>query len=125
MASNAGIGPDALKTPAEGADPAAAFAEAATFGEGLRQARERSGKSMAELAADVQRMAKALGRAGVEPGDRVAFVDVPGHARFIGNMLAGIGSVPAALLVVAAATTARGARVVGGRRVTSPCGGRR
>ena len=54
MASNAGIGPDALKTPAEGADPAAAFAEAATFGEGLRQARERSGKSMAELAAETK-----------------------------------------------------------------------
>jgi selenocysteine-specific elongation factor len=29
-------------------------------------------------------------------------VDVPGHERFIGNMLAGVGSVPAALLVVAA-----------------------
>lgn len=35
-------------------------------------------------------------------GDRVAFVDVPGHARFIGNMLAGVGPVPVVLLVVAA-----------------------
>jgi len=35
-------------------------------------------------------------------GRTVAVVDVPGHERFIGNMLAGIGSVPAALLVVAA-----------------------
>ena len=33
-------------------------------------------------------------------GRTVAVVDVPGHERFIGNMLAGIGSVPAALLVV-------------------------
>ncbi|MDP9394780.1 MAG: selenocysteine-specific translation elongation factor, partial [Actinomycetota bacterium] len=32
----------------------------------------------------------------------VAFVDVPGHERFVGNMLAGVGSVPAALVVVAA-----------------------
>jgi selenocysteine-specific elongation factor len=32
----------------------------------------------------------------------VAFVDVPGHHRFITNMLAGIGPVPAVLLVVAA-----------------------
>lgn len=32
----------------------------------------------------------------------VAFVDVPGHQRFIGNMLAGIGPVPLVLLVVAA-----------------------
>jgi selenocysteine-specific elongation factor len=32
----------------------------------------------------------------------VAFVDVPGHERFVGNMLAGVGPVPAALIVVAA-----------------------
>ena len=32
----------------------------------------------------------------------IAFVDVPGHERFITNMLAGIGPVPAVLLVVAA-----------------------
>ena len=32
----------------------------------------------------------------------VAFVDVPGHRRFIGNMLAGLGPSPAVLLVVAA-----------------------
>jgi selenocysteine-specific elongation factor len=31
-----------------------------------------------------------------------AFVDVPGHERFVGTMLAGTGPVPAALLVVAA-----------------------
>jgi selenocysteine-specific elongation factor len=35
-------------------------------------------------------------------GRRLAVVDVPGHERFVGNMLAGIGSVPAALVVVAA-----------------------
>ena len=35
-------------------------------------------------------------------GRRLAVVDVPGHERFIGNMLAGVGSVPAALLAVAA-----------------------
>ncbi|MCU1612503.1 MAG: selB [Frankiales bacterium] len=35
-------------------------------------------------------------------GRRLAIVDVPGHERFIGNMLAGIGSVAAALVVVAA-----------------------
>lgn len=32
----------------------------------------------------------------------VAFVDVPGHRRFIGNMLAGLGPSPAVVLVVAA-----------------------
>src|SRR5690606_11440361 len=32
----------------------------------------------------------------------LAFVDVPGHERFITNMLAGVGPVPAVLLVVAA-----------------------
>jgi selenocysteine-specific elongation factor len=35
-------------------------------------------------------------------GRQVAFVDVPGHERFVPNMLAGIGPVPAALFVVAA-----------------------
>jgi selenocysteine-specific elongation factor len=35
-------------------------------------------------------------------GRRLAIVDVPGHERFVGNMLAGVGPVPAALVVVAA-----------------------
>ncbi|MFC0863321.1 SelB C-terminal domain-containing protein [Sphaerimonospora cavernae] len=35
-------------------------------------------------------------------GERVAFVDVPGHERFLGTMLAGVGPVPAVLFVVAA-----------------------
>nr|WP_207619906.1 selenocysteine-specific translation elongation factor [Nocardioides sp. IC4_145] len=34
--------------------------------------------------------------------EQVAFVDVPGHERFVTTMLAGIGPVPAALLAVAA-----------------------
>jgi selenocysteine-specific elongation factor len=40
--------------------------------------------------------------AELRPGTTVAFVDVPGHERFVPNMLAGIGPVPAALFVVAA-----------------------
>jgi len=32
----------------------------------------------------------------------IAFVDVPGHERFVGNMLAGVGPVPTVLFVVAA-----------------------
>jgi selenocysteine-specific elongation factor len=40
--------------------------------------------------------------AELRPGVTVAFVDVPGHERFVPNMLAGIGPVPAALFVVAA-----------------------
>ncbi|HLT11292.1 MAG TPA: selenocysteine-specific translation elongation factor, partial [Micromonosporaceae bacterium] len=35
-------------------------------------------------------------------GGTIAFVDVPGHERFVGNMLAGVGPVPAVLFVVAA-----------------------
>jgi selenocysteine-specific elongation factor len=35
-------------------------------------------------------------------GREVAFVDVPGHERFVGNMLAGVGPVPAVVFVVAA-----------------------
>jgi selenocysteine-specific elongation factor len=35
-------------------------------------------------------------------GRRIAFVDVPGHERFVANMLAGVGPVPAVLFAVAA-----------------------
>src|SRR2546430_13674971 len=35
-------------------------------------------------------------------GAELAFVDVPGHVRFIKNMLAGVGAVDACLFVVAA-----------------------
>jgi selenocysteine-specific elongation factor len=35
-------------------------------------------------------------------GQEIAFVDVPGHERFTTNMLAGVGSIPAVLLVIAA-----------------------
>ncbi|MDG4826561.1 selenocysteine-specific translation elongation factor [Asanoa sp. WMMD1127] len=35
-------------------------------------------------------------------GATLAFVDVPGHERFVPNMLAGVGPVPAAMLVVGA-----------------------
>src|SRR6187200_1182620 len=38
----------------------------------------------------------------LDSGARVAFVDVPGHERFVTTMLAGVGPVPAVLLVVAA-----------------------
>ena len=35
-------------------------------------------------------------------GPTIAFVDVPGHERFIGNMLAGVGPAPAVMMVVGA-----------------------
>lgn len=35
-------------------------------------------------------------------GDQIAFVDVPGHERFVSNMLAGAGPAPAVMFVVAA-----------------------
>jgi selenocysteine-specific elongation factor len=35
-------------------------------------------------------------------GERIAFVDVPGHERFVPNMLAGVGPVPAVVFTVAA-----------------------
>ncbi|MDO5710662.1 MAG: GTP-binding protein, partial [Micrococcales bacterium] len=35
-------------------------------------------------------------------GQTLAFVDVPGHRRFIGNMLAGLGPAPGVVFVVAA-----------------------
>ncbi|MGI5327087.1 selenocysteine-specific translation elongation factor [Actinomadura nitritigenes] len=39
---------------------------------------------------------------GLPGGEPVAFVDVPGHERFVATMLAGVGPVPAAMVVVAA-----------------------
>src|SRR3954465_11024725 len=36
-------------------------------------------------------------------GEGIAFVDVPGHVRFLKNMLAGVGAVDACVVVVAAA----------------------
>ena len=39
---------------------------------------------------------------GGADGDKLAFVDVPGHERFVPNMLAGLGPVPAVMFVVAA-----------------------
>jgi selenocysteine-specific elongation factor len=38
----------------------------------------------------------------LEPVGEVAFVDVPGHERFVTTMLSGVGPVPVAMLVVAA-----------------------
>src|SRR6202161_4840852 len=35
-------------------------------------------------------------------GEKLAFVDLPGHERFVPNMLAGLGPVPAVMFVVAA-----------------------
>jgi selenocysteine-specific elongation factor len=44
-----------------------------------------------------------LGFANACAGDvNVAFVDVPGHERFVKNMLAGVGGIDAVLLVIAA-----------------------
>jgi selenocysteine-specific elongation factor len=39
---------------------------------------------------------------GGPAGEKLAFVDVPGHERFVPNMLAGLGPVPAVMFVVAA-----------------------
>jgi selenocysteine-specific elongation factor len=38
----------------------------------------------------------------LDGGEQIAFVDVPGHERFVPNMLAGLGPVPAVMFVVAA-----------------------
>src|SRR5213596_98096 len=38
----------------------------------------------------------------LDDGLRVGFIDVPGHERFVKNMLAGVGGIDSALLVVAA-----------------------
>lgn len=41
-------------------------------------------------------------RRGIVSRNIIGFVDVPGHTDFIGNMLAGVGAVDAAMLVIAA-----------------------
>ena len=41
------------------------------------------------------------------PSLRLAFVDVPGHERFVKNMLAGVGGIDLALLVVAASESVK------------------
>ena len=38
-------------------------------------------------------------------GNEVSIVDVPGHERFVNNMLAGVGGIDLVLLVVAAAAS--------------------
>src|SRR6266511_2559949 len=38
----------------------------------------------------------------LEDGTRIGFVDVPGHERFVKNMLAGVGGIDLVLLVIAA-----------------------
>ncbi len=43
-----------------------------------------------------------FGWAELPSGAELAFVDVPGHERFVSNMLAGLGPVPAVMFVVAA-----------------------
>jgi selenocysteine-specific elongation factor len=43
-----------------------------------------------------------LARDGAPAGEKLAFVDVPGHERFVPNMLAGLGPVPAVMFIVAA-----------------------
>lgn len=52
----------------------------------------------------VRGMTIDLGYAWTTPakGPTLAFVDVPGHERFIGNMLAGLGPAPAVMMVVSA-----------------------
>ena len=37
-----------------------------------------------------------------DSGERIAFVDVPGHERFVKNMIAGVGGIDAVMLVIAA-----------------------
>lgn len=54
MTLNAGVAPEAIESIADQPDPTAAFVDAATLGDGFRAARERSGKSPAELAAETK-----------------------------------------------------------------------
>ena len=56
------------------------------------------------LPAGVGRPGGLGGSAGLggPAGEKLAFVDVPGHERFVPNMLAGLGPVPAVMFVVAA-----------------------
>jgi selenocysteine-specific elongation factor len=48
-------------------------------------------------------------------GTRVGFIDVPGHERFVRNMLAGVSGIDFALLVVAAGGASGDPRSAGGQ----------
>jgi selenocysteine-specific elongation factor len=54
---------------------------------------ERSGGTAADL---------GFGRVTLPSGDELTIFDVPGHERFAGSMLSGVGALPAVLFVVAA-----------------------
>lgn len=68
-----------------------------------RWAEERRRGLTIDLGYAWTRLSDAVRGTGPDAGPaEVAFVDVPGHRRFIGNMLAGLGPAPAVMLVVAA-----------------------
>ena len=67
--------------------------------------RALTGTDPDRLAAEKERgltIELGYGWTSLPDGERLAFVDVPGHERFLTTMLAGVGPVPAVLLVVAA-----------------------
>jgi selenocysteine-specific elongation factor len=67
--------------------------------------RALTGTDPDRLAAEKERgltIELGYGWTSLSDGERLAFVDVPGHERFLTTMLAGVGPVPAVLLVVAA-----------------------
>ncbi|HEY0936794.1 MAG TPA: SelB C-terminal domain-containing protein [Trebonia sp.] len=77
-----------------------------TLPPGAAPGRAASGRAASGRAApgrgDPARGDKAAAADGLVAGEQLAFVDVPGHERFVPNMLAGLGPVPAVLFVVAA-----------------------
>ncbi len=55
-----------------------------------------------DLPAEASAQAGLPAQAGPDDGLRVGFIDVPGHERFVKNMLAGVGGIDLVLLVIAA-----------------------
>jgi selenocysteine-specific elongation factor len=73
----------------------------------LSEARRKAGAAEGPVLSEARRKAGAaegpvLSAAEGPGGDEVSIVDVPGHERFIKNMLAGVGGIDLALLVIAA-----------------------
>ncbi|MEY3595202.1 MAG: selenocysteine-specific elongation factor [Actinomycetota bacterium] len=54
-------------------------------------------------------------------GEVLSFIDVPGHIRFLRNMLAGVGGIDMCLLVVDAATDPRALRHLALARCSTRC----